>query len=133
MPPASQPRPFGVLVVEDEPLILRFVTSMLRALGAAAFGAAGGPEAARLLREHAGEIDAALIDFHMPGMDGLATRELLHRIEPGLRCGLMSGMDVEGAPLPDGFRCALGKPFRTAGLRDCLDALRDAAAVSAAS
>jgi DNA-binding response OmpR family regulator len=132
MTPSQAPARFGVLVVEDEPLILDFVTTSIRALGFAAHGARGGREAERLLREKPGEIDAALIDLQMPGLDGGATCRVLREVKPELRCCLMSGLGHGATSLPDGFCCVLGKPFTLPELRTCLALLRERVEAGAA-
>jgi CheY-like chemotaxis protein len=116
-------RPFGILVVDDEPGALRFVAGVLRTLGVAVFTASDGRKAELSLREAGGRIDAALVDLKMPGWDGVATARMLRQARPGLPCCLMSSAWPSGATLPDGFRCILGKPFATAQLRECLAAL----------
>jgi two-component system, cell cycle sensor histidine kinase and response regulator CckA len=117
-------RPFGVLVVEDKPSILEAVTSWLRGLGAAAFGASGCDEAERVLLANAGAIDAALIDLRMPNGDGLETRRRLHGANPGLPCVLMTGEAVAGDDPPEGFCHTLAKPFGAAELDTLLRGLR---------
>jgi CheY-like chemotaxis protein len=131
MPPRAPARPFGVLVVEDEPFILKLLAGYLKTFGVAAFGASCAGEAERLLRAHAGEIDAALIDLNLPGSDGLETRRRLDAIKPGLRFGLMSGAGLGGDAPPEGFCQSLGKPFGSRELRACLDELLDRAAPAA--
>jgi CheY-like chemotaxis protein len=116
-------RPFGVLVVDDEPSVLMFLAGVLRTLGVAVFTAGDGRKAERSLLEHGGLIDAAVVDLKMPGWDGVMTSQKLQEARPGLPCCLMSGLWSKGLPLPEGFRCALSKPFDTAQLRGCLAAL----------
>jgi CheY-like chemotaxis protein len=116
------PRP-AVLVVEDEPRLRHLLTRYCQAIGVDSFAAGDAAEAARLLRAHAGQIGAALIDLRMPGGDGLEVRRRLDGVKPGLPCCLMSGLVGEGDAAPDGFRRALGKPFRLAELQSCLDDL----------
>jgi DNA-binding NtrC family response regulator len=115
--------PFGILVVEDEPAVLRLLLGYLRNLGVAAYGASGAAEAERVLREHEGEIGGALIDLCMPLADGVETRRVLDRVKPGLRCCLMSGAGLAGEALPEGFCHGLDKPFGMDEVRACLDVL----------
>jgi DNA-binding response OmpR family regulator len=114
-------RPIGVLVVEDEPLILQLVTRFLRTFGVEVFAAPGAAEAERLLRDHADSIDAAMIDLNMPVTDGLETQRRLSRVKPALCCCLMTGAGMSGGSLPDGFCLALDKPFGLAQLRAFLE------------
>ncbi len=77
-----QPRETGhgnetILLVEDEPAILRLSQRVLEALGYTVLTARTPSEAIRLAREHAGRIDLLLTDVVMPEMNG---RELARNI-----------------------------------------------------
>jgi two-component system KDP operon response regulator KdpE len=63
-----------ILVVDDEPRILRFVRLSLHALGFEVLMASTGEEALKLAE--AEEPDVMVLDIFMPGMDGL---EVLQR------------------------------------------------------
>ena len=63
--------PFTILVADDQPLVLRVITSILFQAGYEVLGALSAQEALRLGREHEGPIHLALIDMVMPGMSGL--------------------------------------------------------------
>lgn len=115
--------PAGVLVVEDEALILNLLLSYCRAFGATAYGARDAESAERVLRDRSAEISGALIDLCLPDADGLATRRRLAQIKPGLRCCLMSGMPMGNAPVPEGFVHTMDKPFRGDDVRRCLGLL----------
>ncbi|MFZ5578975.1 MAG: response regulator [Pseudomonadota bacterium] len=66
-----------VLVVDDHPLNREVLTQMLELAGASARQAESGEEAlARLARE---EVDAVLLDLHMPGMDGETALRLIRQ------------------------------------------------------
>jgi DNA-binding response OmpR family regulator len=116
-------RPIGVLVVEDEPMILQLVTRFLRIFGVEVFAAPGASEAERLLGENADKIDAAMIDLNMPVTDGLETQRRLARVKPALCCCLMTGAGMSGESLPEGFCLALDKPFGLSQVRAFLDAM----------
>ena len=71
-----------ILVIEDEPRILGFVTRGLAAEGFSVVPAADGEEGLRLARELG--CDLVLLDLLLPEVDGLAVLEQLERLRPGL-------------------------------------------------
>ncbi len=66
-----------VLVVDDEPPIVRLVRAKLQADGYAVITAGSGEEALTLLEDE--RPDLVILDLMMPGMDGFET---LRRIRP---------------------------------------------------
>jgi len=87
----AQPGHETVLVVEDEPAILRLTTRMLTAHGYAVIAAGTPAEAIRLAEKHAGEIDLLITDVVMPEMNGRDLAERLQALYPSLRRLFMSG------------------------------------------
>jgi CheY-like chemotaxis protein len=87
----SQPRPAGVLVVDDERLLLRLLSLALSQAGFAVWTAPGGEEAVELYRRHGGAVDVVLLDVCMPGMDGPKTLAALRALDPAVRCCLLTG------------------------------------------
>lgn len=71
-----------VLVCEDEAAIREFVVVNLKRAGCEVTEAASGEEALRLFDEANGQIDLALLDIMLPGIDGFSVcRELRRRSE----------------------------------------------------
>ncbi len=81
----------GVLLADDEPAIRNVLALALRAQGFAVRAAAGGHEAVAAYREHRAAIDVVLLDVQMPDLDGPGALAELRRIDPAVRCCLMSG------------------------------------------
>lgn len=126
----SEPEPTPtrrVLVVDDEPAVLRMVSRVLGRADIEVVGVRGGREA--LERLGTGErFDAILCDVEMPEIDGLELARRVARDHPELagRVALLSGSAVTlSAALgaSGGPRLGLTKPFRTAALRDLLEQL----------
>ena len=69
--PARQPSPARVLVVDDNAINRKLVERMLAKLGCSAVLAESGPDALRLAEKE--RFDLVLMDWRMPGMDGLET------------------------------------------------------------
>ena len=118
-----------ILVVEDDPALLRLTERLLLQAGYTVLAAATPGEAIRVITEHPTAIDLLLSDVVMPEMNGRDLAAQLLAIRPGLRCLFMSGYapDVladDLAPAND-FRF-LQKPVSiadlTLGVRQALDA-----------
>jgi two-component system, sensor histidine kinase len=75
--PAVNARTLHLLVAEDHPVNLKFISIVLNNLGYTATYCDNGASAL----EHLGRerFDAALLDYHMPELDGLATIETLRQ------------------------------------------------------
>jgi len=80
-----------VLLVEDEPAILRMTAMMLEAGGYAVLAADTPGEAIRLANEHAGDIHLLMSDVVMPEMNGRDLARDILSIYPHIKCLFMSG------------------------------------------
>jgi signal transduction histidine kinase/ActR/RegA family two-component response regulator len=91
---ASKPDATGgetILLVEDEPMILKMTVAMLELLGYTVLPAATPDEALWLAEEHGGTIDLLITDVVMPEMNGLELAEKLASLCPDLKRLFMSG------------------------------------------
>jgi two-component system, cell cycle sensor histidine kinase and response regulator CckA len=121
----KEPPPPGngesILLVEDDPGILRLGRSMLEKLGYRTLTASSGEEAMRIAAEHTGRIDLLLTDVIMPGMNGKELASWLTALHPGLRVLYMSGYTADviaqHGVLDEGIDF-LQKPFYLKGLAD---------------
>lgn len=119
-----------IMVVEDEPEILRLATRALRARGYSVLAAAGPEEALRLAREHPSTIDLLLTDVMMPVMTGPDLARAIQAIRGPIRLLFMSGYsaDLIAKQGNIGMETAfLGKPFTLAELTTRVRALLDEA------
>ena len=87
--PLSEDR--TVLLVEDEPAILKMTKRMLQLLGYKVLAAAGPGHALQCALEYEGEIDLLLTDVIMPEMDGRRLAEEILEHFPNIQCLFMSG------------------------------------------
>jgi CheY-like chemotaxis protein len=104
----------AVLVVDDEPVMRALLEELLSRMGLGVALAASGAQAVEVYRSRHGAFALVLVDLRMRGMDGLATLAALRRIDPAVRCCLMSGNPAElgeVACLP-GVTALLEKPFQ---------------------
>ena len=103
-----------VLLVEDEPAILKMVESMLKKMGYTVLAAASPAEAIRLSREYGQEIHVLMTDVIMPEMSGRELADRLMEEKPGLKRLFMSGytanLIARHGVIDDGIQF-LQKPF----------------------
>ncbi len=118
----------GILVVEDDPAVLRMLGLALSAHGFDVWLAASGRAAVGLYETHHDGIGLVLLDVQMDGLDGPQTLAALRGLDPNVRCCFMSGhtgrYTVEDL-LRLGAAYVVEKPFPS--LRRLADLLRDAA------
>ncbi len=119
-------QPQTVLVVDDDPHVLRLVESMLRAR--VNVRVLSAPRAAEALQICEREVVSLLIsDISMPEMDGDKLAERILRLQPQTRVLLISGMTKD---LPAAVRSGrirfLKKPFFPSQLLEHLSQLLEA-------
>lgn len=112
-----------ILVVDDDHLVRRAVSSTLKNAGYLVFEAASGTEAIALYREHHPIIRGVVLDMIMPGLNGVATFHELRQINATVNVLLMSGfaMNEDVQTLIDaGARGFVAKPYSPDGLSRAL-------------
>lgn len=106
----SKPPPTGrarVLVVEDEPGVLRLATRVLSGAGYEVLTAADGPSAVEIL-EQVESVDLLFTDMVLPGgMDGAQIAALARQIRPGIPVLFASGYTTHSLRGED----LMGKPY----------------------
>ena len=78
-----------LLCVDDQELGLRIRKLFLESFGYTVLTANGGTEGLNLLDQNA--VDALILDYRMPNMDGAEVAKLAHQKHPGLPIILLSG------------------------------------------
>ncbi len=109
----------SILVVDDEPLVLRAAGRALERLGYRVVTANSGSAAIDYFSDHGNDVDCVLLDMTMPDMDGRETFEKLRHIRPGVPVILTSGYsEVAAAERFDGNGPAgfIQKPYTIQGL-----------------
>ena len=102
-----------ILLVDDEPTVLKVMQRSLEKSGYRVLTANDGEEGVSLFKRHAGEIHLIITDMSMPGMGGPEMTAEIHKISPAFPVLGTSGLDIH----PDqntlralGLKKILGKP-----------------------
>jgi len=86
-----------VLIGEDEDALRKIAADFLRTLGYRVVAARNGDDALALFREKPGEIDMALLDIAMPGMNGLDVYHEIKKVRPDIDVLFMTGYSLDAA------------------------------------
>ncbi|HEV2499705.1 MAG TPA: sigma-54 dependent transcriptional regulator, partial [Terriglobia bacterium] len=115
--------PGNVLVVDDEPSMLRYLQTLLEVDSYHVTTAHSGVEALQQLR-NGHSPDLVLLDLLMPELDGLETLEQMRQIQPGLKVVMLSCV-TDTRKVAQAIRLGaqdyLTKPFKKAELDAVLD------------
>ncbi|MDQ3031057.1 MAG: ATP-binding protein [Myxococcota bacterium] len=90
-----------ILIVDDEPLVLRMVKRTLEHAGYQVIEARDGAEAVEAFRERMSEIDLVFLDVLMPRLDGWRAQGEIRAIAPDARVLLTSGYSAPAIPEGD--------------------------------
>lgn len=123
-PDGARPGALRVLVVDDEPVNLLFVSAQLQARGLSPWLAADGDEAVMLACDR--PFDLILMDLQMPRLDGLQATLAIRRFEaihrmPAVPVIAYSSRSVSAGELQaHGLNGRLSKPCPAQELDECL-------------
>jgi two-component system, cell cycle sensor histidine kinase and response regulator CckA len=92
-------RGLTILLVDDEPMVLRAGVRMLKAMGCVVYSAPNGAAALEMFKEHCHEIALVVVDLLMPQLDGIQTIEAIHRVDAHMPVMLVSGSIADSARL----------------------------------
>jgi CheY-like chemotaxis protein len=101
----------GILVVDDDPMLLTLLQTVLQQRGFSVWVADDGQAAVDLYRRQQERIAVVLLDVRMPGMDGPETLTELRRINRAVTGCFMSGHTGEYA----------GEELQALGALRCFD------------
>ena len=116
--------PQNILVVDDDEMVLRYVSTTLKRQGYGVHQANSGHEGLRCFSEIGGGLSMILTDIVMPGLSGPQMVEQILAVEPAMPIAFMTGTANEARlPRPQTKTYKLiHKPFTPQKL---LDAVRD--------
>ncbi|MDY6857580.1 MAG: response regulator [Thermodesulfobacteriota bacterium] len=105
----------GILIVDDEDMIVSVSSRLIDMLGYKTFHARNGEEAIAVYRKNMNKIDIVILDMVMPGMSGGDTFDRLKEINPNIKVLLSTGYSIDGQAqeiLKRGCNGFIQKPFR---------------------
>lgn len=115
-------RNLDIFVAEDDPEVRRFIIECLENVGCRVSYAANGREALVELADK--RPDILMVDFAMPGMNGVELVQKAWQLHPRLPVLLATGyadMDMVEKVIPP--ECVLRKPFRSEELLSAIDSV----------
>lgn len=110
-----------ILLVDDEPALLRLMSTALGAAGYAVVQARNGAEAASFFQRQGVTIDLLITDMQMPYVDGAELVAALRKLQPSLKVIGISGRAAQA----EGTDAFLTKPFAHEELLASVRALLD--------
>jgi signal transduction histidine kinase/CheY-like chemotaxis protein len=140
LPLASGTRPSGTItmpswrghadhvymVVDDDPMVRRVTVTGLKKRGAEVIEAINGEVACELAVKETRAFAGFLIDYHMPGIDGVQTYQTLRRHFPAIPVIIISGNPVravEDSVAQDPHASVLIKPFSISYVLELFDTM----------
>jgi two-component system, sensor histidine kinase and response regulator len=100
-PSSSQPK---IAIVDDDPGIREIFTMMVSHLGYSSSAFESGTSFIRALAEDNLSFDLVLMDYRLPGMNGIEASRIIQRYRPDLKIVLITAYDfVEHEALANGL------------------------------
>jgi CheY-like chemotaxis protein len=117
----------NILIVDDDVAVRATIRILLEHAGHNVVVADDGHKGLQIIE--AGDFDLLIVDIFMPGMDGLETMRLVHRLRPSIPIIVISGHPVASPLAPDFLNMAtklgavftIQKPFKPALLRTTIE------------
>lgn len=120
----AEERRLRVLLVDDEPDMLALLQAVVTATTWEIVGrATNGPDAMRLAAQIAP--DVAVVDYRMPGENGLELAQRLKALKPNVIIIMFSAMDVERDAMGSGNVDRFARKGDLRNLRRVLDDVHD--------
>lgn len=118
-----------ILLVDDEPAILKIAQRMLNRLGCQVLTAENGLQAIDVYSENKTSIDCVMLDLTMPQLSGKETCQQLQQLNPDVKILFSSGytqQELSGQELCTKYTAFIQKPYSMDRLADALlDILTD--------
>ena len=119
-------RQLSLLIVDDDPLILRLLSLMMSIDGFTIHTSTSGAEAMLLLKDQ--QVDILLTDYSMPKMNGMELIRETRKTHPNLIIYMMTAYSTEFVSRygsEEGIQKVLTKPLNLDALRSLLSSTND--------
>jgi PAS domain S-box-containing protein len=117
-----------VLFIDDEDMVLRVGSEMIKGLGYDVMTATGGKQGLEIYEQNQDKIELVILDMIMPDFSGKDTFEILQSINPAVRVLLSSGYSLDGQAkeiMENGCRGFMQKPFTMSELSNKIRGILD--------
>lgn len=112
-----------ILVIDDDEAVMKTNRATIETMGYHVLEANTGQDAIDVVNTYDGDIDLAMLDILMPGMDGESIYPLLMKSRPNLKVIIFSGSSINGPAqriLDAGAEEFIQKPFTMTALSEKL-------------
>ena len=87
-----------ILVIDDDPVLLQSVKSLLGKRGFNVVTSSSGPEGLDMLRNAARDIRVVVLDYRMPEHNGAETLKLIKQLNPNAKVIGLTAVDLDSVP-----------------------------------
>ena len=105
-----------VLLIEDDPAVLRIIAKLLRSHGYHVLTGQAGSESLRVVEQHAADIDVVIVDIVLPDMTGMQVAALITAKHPATPIIFATGVGNVGELKGIEEKRLLRKPFTESDL-----------------
>ena len=114
-----------VLCVDDDHAIRDLYKAAFATRGHTVIAANDGHHALRVLQDKLQEIDAVIVDYDMPGMNGFELAVRVKYVAPQIPILMVSGFHPELTAMTPYVNAAIGKGVPIMNIVGCLESLLD--------
>ena len=87
-----------ILVIDDDPIVLETVKSLLGKRGFNVLTSSSGPKGLETLRYAAGDIRVVVLDYSMPQLNGGETLNFVRQLSPNAKVIGLTAMNLDSVP-----------------------------------
>lgn len=101
-----------ILIIDDEPNVLWFVSTLCQPMGYMTITAGSGMEGLKIIQEYGNKIDLVLLDLKMPGMGGIEVLKSIRKFHPEMSVIILTAYgDKKAECAALGIEAFITKPY----------------------